>query len=76
MATIAGADSPITVLVHMKMQPANIPRFAELCQELIADIEATEPAGNVKYHLFRNSSVENELTIIESYELLLLLYNR
>ena len=70
------SDGPITVITHMKIQPGRIPRFAELCRELIADVEDTEPAGDVQYHVFRNNDVGDELTLVESYVFLSLFCGR
>lgn len=66
MATTSHQNDPITIIVHLKIKPEKIARTLELWNEQIADIEANEPIGNVKYTLFRNNNVENEFTVVQT----------
>lgn len=66
MATVPTQDSSITIIVHLNIKPDKVKRTLELWHEQIAHIEANEPAGNVKYTLFRNNSVENEFTVVQT----------
>lgn len=67
MATISNTDGSLTIIVHLKIKPEHNARTLELWHEQIADIETTEPPGNVKYSLFRNNSVEHEYTVIQTW---------
>lgn len=57
----------MTVIVTLKVKPEHIARAEQLWHEGIADIEATEPAGNIKYAVYRNNAESNEYTVIQTY---------
>jgi len=58
-------DGPITIIVILKIKPDKVPRAEELWREQIADIDATETAGNVRYSLFRRNGESNEYTVVQ-----------
>lgn len=66
MAAVSSKDDPVTVIVTLKIKPESVARALELWHEQIADIDATEPPGNVKYSIFRNNNVENEYTVVQT----------
>jgi len=55
----------MTIIVILKIKPDRVARAEELWREQIADIDATEPAGNVKYSIFRRNGEDNEYTVIQ-----------
>ena len=61
----AGNDGPITIIITLKIHPSKIARAEELWREQIADIDATEPAGNIRYSLFRRNGEGGEYTVIQ-----------
>lgn len=67
MASALVNDGPVTVIVHLKIKFEHIARAEELWHEQIADIEDSEPPGNIKYSLYRNNEASNEYTVVEEY---------
>jgi quinol monooxygenase YgiN len=61
----AKGDGPITIIVILKIKPDKVARAEELWREQIADIDATEPAGKIRYSLFRRNDEGNEYTVIQ-----------
>ena len=75
MATSNGTATggPITIIVILRIKPENVARVEELWHEQIADIDNSEPAGNIKYSLFCNNAVldtvpgEHEYVVVQEY---------